>query len=351
MKIAIVPSSSEYLNNKIFDIKDKKLNRDNLLIPYYKLKEYLNERNIEIQTYDMFKDLKKVDYIFFFSLNYKIIIKCLMNKMENKMIYFAWEPEVVIDEHSESKIFKLKKYFKYIFTWNDDLVNKKGFYKINNPYYFEDINLNKKEFKSKKLMTNISGNKYSNNPKELYTARRNVIQYFEDSNSNEFDFYGVGWNKKEYKNYKGIVDDKIEIYQNYKFALSLENMIHTNGYITEKILDCFKAEIVPIYLGPDNICEYIPNNTFINYADFDNVEQLVNYLSNMSEDTYNNYIKNIRSYKKSSKINIFSSETFIKYVSDLIYEDKNSEKFNCNLIDKFKIIKMFISKKFKDKRR
>lgn len=349
MKIAIVPSSVEYLNNKIFDINDKKLNRDNLLMPYFELKKFLKEKNIEIQTYDMYKELKYVDYIFFFSLNYKMIFKCFMQKLDNKMVYFAWEPEVVVDEHSYRNLIELKKYFKYIFTWNDDLVGKNGFYKFNNPYYFEDINLNKKSFEHKKLLTNISGNKYSRHEKELYSERLKVIQYFEKNNSDEFDFYGVGWNNKNYRNYKGMVDNKIEVYQNYKFALSLENMIHTNGYITEKILDCFKAEIVPIYLGPDNIESYIPSNTFINYSNFETVEQLVKYLSEMTENEYYKYIENIVNYKNSQKISVFSSRAFSEYILNLINEDKISENFSCGIYRKLEFLAKCILKIIKRK--
>ncbi len=46
------------------------------------------------------------------------------------------------------------------------------------------------------------------------------------------------------------------------------------GYITEKILDCFTSGIVPIYAGAPNVKQYIPENTFIDYFQFETLEEL-----------------------------------------------------------------------------
>ena len=318
MEIAIIPSSDEYLGNKLFDMNNENLNRDNILYPYYELRESLSRKNININTIDYYKDINKVDYIFFWGLNYKYILKFILMGMQNKMIYFAWEPEVVIESHSMDNLIKLKKYFKYIFTWNDDLVDEKNFLKIFNPYHLDNKEIKKMDFKDKKLLVNISGNKKSHNPKELYSERLRVIEYFEDNNDDDFDLYGIGWDESKFKNYKGKVKDKFETYGKYKFALSLENMKNVNGYITEKILDCFKAEIVPIYCGPENILNYIPKETFINYADFDSVYDLINYIRNISEEEYSNYIKKIKEYKESNNIKVFSSENFINIIENML---------------------------------
>lgn len=337
MEIAIIPWSNEYLNNSLFDINDKTLNRDNLLYPYYKLREKFSNKNININTIDYYEDLTEVDYIFFWKLDYKYMLRCISKGWQNKMIYFAWEPEVVVKNHSIENLAFLKKYFKYILTWNDDLINNKNFIKIYNPYELSNEENEYVDFNSKKLMVNISGNKKSSDKKELYSERLKVIKYFEKNNTDEFDLYGIGWNNNEFKNYKGKVEDKINTYKNYKFALSLENMEKVNGYITEKIFDCFKAEIVPIYYGPPNVYDYIPKGCFINYSDFESVDQLVNYIRNISEDEYNKYIYKIREYKQSEEIKVFSTENFINIIYNMIKND-NEEYFTINTIDKIKLL-------------
>lgn len=45
-----------------------------------------------------------------------------------------------------------------------------------------------------------------------------------------------------------LVADKLHLQNQYKFAIACENMIAT-GYITEKLLDCFVSDTVPIYIG------------------------------------------------------------------------------------------------------
>jgi Galactosyltransferase/Glycosyltransferase family 10 (fucosyltransferase) C-term len=42
--------------------------------------------------------------------------------------------------------------------------------------------------------------------------------------------------------------DKLSLQNKYKFAIACENMI-ANGYITEKLIDCFISDTVPIYIG------------------------------------------------------------------------------------------------------
>lgn len=343
MKIAIIPSSNEYLKNKLFDIEDKNLNRDNLLRPYYDLKKKLVEIGWDINTYDVYENIEDADYIFFFSLNVKMIITCLIKNLENKMIYFAWEPEVVVKEHSSVNLEYFSKYFKFIFTWNDSIVDNKRIFKIYNPYHFEDIKLNKIDFNKKKLLVNISGNKNSSSQIELYSERLKVIKYFETLHSNEFDLYGIGWNIEEFKNYKGKVNNKVDVYQKYKFALSLENMKNIDGYVTEKIFDCFKAEIVPIYAGPPNIEKYIPKNTFINYNDFSSVEDLVNYLNSIDESKYLEYINNIIEFKKSNDIKKFDSKNFAQIIIDVV-KNKNIN-FKIRLFNKFKFIVKLICNK------
>lgn len=48
----------------------------------------------------------------------------------------------------------------------------------------------------------------------------------------------------------------------YKFSIAIENSV-TDGYFSEKILDCFLAMTVPIYHGAPDICDHFPPNSLI----------------------------------------------------------------------------------------
>lgn len=346
--IALIPFDILYEKNKIFEVENNPLNRDNILFPFFNMRQLFLEKNIDIQTYDILEH--RASYVLYFRNDLKLLKK----NIKKINIYCAWEPEVVDKKHSIEGLKKISKYYDYIMTWNDDIVDNKIFFKIDFPYHFSSREILYKSFKEKKLLTNISGNKASTGKFELYSERIKVIEYFENY-SDDFDFYGTGWQMEKYKNYKGMCDSKFEIYSKYKFALCLENMYNINGYITEKILDCFNVEIVPIYKGAKNINEYIPKDCYIEYDKFDSIEELHQYLKNMTEEEYLNYIKNIRNYKKNEMK--FSAEKMVENILEIIKLDKKrietsvvkinliSFKNNFNIF--LKRVKKFIVKKMR----
>lgn len=258
---------------------------------------------------------------------YKAIF--LFRKDRNiKLIYLMQEPESVIPIHGKSKYTLILKYFDYILTYNDELVDNKRVFKLPIPYNFSVTcrNLNI-PYADKKLLTNISGWHISRGKHELYSERERVIRYFEDNHSDEFDFYGFKWDKsgRKWKNYKGLADNKYEIYQRYKFALCLENTYGTRGYITEKIMDCFKAGVVPIYKGAPDIQKYIPDNTYILYDKFCSVEELYQFLSMMSYETYEGYRNAIAAFMNSEKARYFTIENWAESLL-VACEQMNEEK-------------------------
>jgi hypothetical protein len=186
-------------------------------------------------------------------------------------------------------------------------------------------------FQDKKLCTLIGSYKISGHPKELYSERIKVIEFFEKLNTADFDFYGgCRWWPwvKVYKNYRGLVPasgytvqademkaqnaiDKIKCLRNYRFCFCYENTKDVDGYISEKIFDCLKAGCVPIYWGARNIEKYIPKGCYIKREEFATMEQLYNYIKNMPEQEYQQYIDNIKAYLKSDQVKLFSVENFV----------------------------------------
>lgn len=85
------------------------------------------------------------------------------------------EPSVVKAENSIEVLKKLENTFKYIMTWQDDLIDNRKYIKINYPQNFGEDTIQKVDFKSEKLLINISGYKFSAHPDELYSKRLEVI--------------------------------------------------------------------------------------------------------------------------------------------------------------------------------
>src|SRR6185295_11271500 len=186
------------------------------------------------------------------------------------LILLAFEPPSILPGMYSKETIRL---FDKIVTWNDSLIDNKKFFKFNYFALWPQIQP-LVPFSQKKLIVQMSGNKFSSHPDELYSERLKVIQYFEKRGGNEFEFYGPGWEKKGFANYRGTVADKIQTLKNYRFCVCYENIKNIKGYITEKLTDCFIAGSVPIYWGASNITDYIPANCFIAREKFDTMDTL-----------------------------------------------------------------------------
>lgn len=55
----------------------------------------------------------------------------------------------------------------------------------------------------------------------------------------------------------------LDVFVEYKFILCLENS-YNNGYITEKIFNCFFSKTIPLYKGAYDVYKFINRSRFIN---------------------------------------------------------------------------------------
>ena len=91
------------------------------------------------------------------------------------------------------------------------------------------------------------------------------------------------------------VVNKLNFQKDYKFCIAYENSCYP-GYTTEKILDAYKANCIPIYYGSKTVIKDFNPETFINAHDFENDNDLINYIKKVDTDEalYNSYMgKNI----------------------------------------------------------
>jgi len=228
------------------------------------------------------------------------------------MILILWEPPSVFLHQYKPEVLNL---FNTVLTWNDDLVDGKKFIKFNYPTLIP-MQENLPSFEKRKFLCMIASNlKFNNYEKELYSKRRNAVEYFESKPEGTFDLYGRGW--EEYKNGKGRIGDKLETLKEYKFNFCFENC-NIPGYITEKIFDSFAVGTIPIYLGATNIQNYIPSNCFIDYRQFNNFDEMLLFIQNISKQEYEEYLNNIKTYLASPESKLFSHEAFSETILQAI---------------------------------
>ncbi len=317
MNIAIVPYDENGLKDRIFTETDL----NHLSDKYKAFQTMVQQNGGEVHTIDCYPSLKQVDYFIFVNFNSLSIYwyrKVYKNKMYHRAIYFASEPECVIREHCVAGLQKMVPFFKAILTWNDDAVDGNRIQKMKIAHCTDVTSKEGKPFAERKLLTNISGDKSSDCKDELYSERRKVIRYYEAEHPNDFDLYGRGWSALEYQTYCGEPESKETVYQQYRFALCLENMKNVKGYITEKIVDCLRCGIVPIYGGASNIAEYVPDNCYLDYFAYSSLDEMHQALTRMTDEEWQAYIERGKNFMRSVGKEIFGYREYYQTIMNAI---------------------------------
>ena len=170
----------------------------------------------------------------------------LPNKNDIKESYLLlFESELIRADNWDEK---RHKYFHKIFTWKDDIINNKKYFKFN---FAQEIlkNINKDLSKKEKLCTLIAGNKKNNHLLELYSEREKAIKSFEKFHLNDFDLYGIGWDKFSSSNkYIDYILDTLASYGEVIIKNAYGDFKHDRLKNWDDKLH--KYSLVPIYQKP-----------------------------------------------------------------------------------------------------
>lgn len=107
-----------------------------------------------------------------------------------------------------------------------------------------------------------------------------IRKKFFDSLSSYRDIASGGrmWN-----NVGGPVADKSEFLRNYKFNIAFENSASV-GYTTEKILDAFTSQTIPVYWGNPNIERDFNPEAFVCVRDDNDIDRAVEEIIHLDRD-------------------------------------------------------------------
>ena len=320
--IAIDPSSSAYFEDRLFDESNMVLNRDDTLSPFIRLRAAAALRGVKMHTADLIfnKGLPLSEECDYYSLGILTNFRQLRNtKGVNLKAFFIMEPPVV-DKSLYQALPELTALFERVYVHNT----------IGNGYSLKGVDQSKlrqlywpqpraevfEPFWSHKprqrRIVIINGNhKPGSFDGELYSKR--IEAMVDLAKTGVIDLYGRGWarwwsrssmwlpywrNRKTLMSiYKGACSSKYEVMSDYTFALCFENM-EMQGYVTEKIFDCFYAGAIPLYLGASDISELIPKESFIDCRKFSSWNQMADEVLNISDrekqvlqDAGRNFIK------------------------------------------------------------
>lgn len=173
---------------------------------------------------------------------------------------------------------------------------------------------------------------------ELQDKRLSAIIFFGKKDC--LRLYGKGWKNlrnlpMHYRNrltplFKKInpqyCGNKLETMREFKFALCFENYSFP-GYFTEKIIECFAAGVIPVYLGAPDIEEFVPSDSFINVRKYQLWDGLLDRLKSFTDIEAGRMIDNGRKFLTTDEGRLHSFEGFASFIEGLISSTEGSGSY------------------------
>lgn len=177
----------------------------------------------------------------------------------------------------------LARRFDLVLTFQDDLVRQGAPFQrldFSTNWVMADLTTGSSFNKSK--MCSFLGN--INHPaRQGYRLRHEVARLV--MTRSDIDCFGRGIRE---------IESKVEGLADYRFSVAMENC-RKNYYFTEKIIDCFFTETVPIYWGCPKIYEIFDSRGFIV---FESLEDLCKILDALDEEKYQIMLPYVRANKR-----------------------------------------------------
>ena len=139
-------------------------------------------------------------------------------------------------------------------------------------------------------------------------------------------------------NLNSNIEDKIGFLSMYKFSISMENS-NGDGYISEKIIDSFRAGTIPIYYGDYIVDEFINPKTYILINGEMDIDKKIEYIKKIDKDDklYISLLKEkpiidekFKNKIDGNEIKLFLKNIFNQDKKKSYRRDNNYYDFNCN---------------------
>jgi hypothetical protein len=278
--------------------------------------------------------------------------------------FFGFESPVV-DPKMYRAFPDIARHFKRLYSFSDaDAVvpvvgSRVPLLRFEIPYPIDRVREDLFNRTDRKFLVVINHNKVpALNWNELYTERMRAVEFF--GRTNDIDLYGKGWGgpsfligmpqwvpgtaqhvhtwlRKQWqrvrpdpllvaarKVYRGFVKDKLGTLGGYTFCLCFEN-VKLNGWITEKLFDCFVAGTIPVFQGAPNVQEYVPKECFIDMRRFSNYDELRAFLKQVSPREIDGYKQAMRNFIGSAAFRRFGNQPFTERLGRIVSEDTGIE--------------------------
>lgn len=193
--------------------------------------------------------------------NESIVIDDMFHKPRTKPeLTYGWLHEsksIIPDQYRYIQYYINRSFFKCVFTHDQELIDSDpNFFKFVPAcgYWIEEL---KEKIEKTKLVSFITSNK------TMCQGHLHRLRWMERLKG-QVDLFGRGINQ---------IDKKEEGLEPYYFSIAIENGKY-DTYFTEKILDCFATQTIPVYYGTEKIVDYFNRDGIIMLNDDFRVEDL-----------------------------------------------------------------------------
>ena len=357
----IDPFSYHFVRDKLFDRGTTAAIGENLSAPWLYLRDWFATRGVAVHTADyLLQDRYRSTQNVFVSLGMRRRCRAVAQRPDVTLsAFFAFESPAV-----EPALYRglgdVQRRFKRVFTFSD-ADSLRPFLRaplesqiFRKPSPVDSVRADLWARGDRKFLAMINNNRLAAiDSNELYTERLRAIEYF--SRTDEIDLYGKGWDAPAYQMgigwmpgtlqilmrkaqaawqqirpvpallaarrvYKGMVASKLDALSRYAFSICFENA-RLNGYLTEKIFDCFAAGNVPVYWGATDIEKLVWPECFIDMRRFAGYAELASFLKSLGPDDVSRYREAGRAFLASDDFKPFTKEVFSERLAQIVEQD------------------------------
>lgn len=361
--VYVDPFSRRNEEDRIFDPASQPDAGDNAFEPFAYLRSWLEQRGVEVHTADLLESGNGSDRAVkvFISLGGRQRSARLAGRDDVVLSgFFAFECPVVLPS-LYADLHRLGERFRRVFSFTTEEAVRpflRGPVELTRfmlPQSWDDVHERVWGRRDRDFLVMVTGNKQTRvKVNELYSERLRAIEYF--NRFGEIALYGRDWDSPPARMatrlpravarlerrgkarwhalrptrdpvwaavrqaHRGPALDKPATLAGYTFAICYENMI-LEGWITEKIFDCFYAGTIPVYWGAPDIEQWIPPECYVDRRRFESYDDLREFLRSRSPEQIEGYRVAARDFLRSDRFTPFSKRTFAERIGRLVEED------------------------------
>lgn len=311
--IFLDPPSPFYYGDRLFNLADEVANRDDVLLPFSRLRDQLAVRGVTVETADgLFQRPRPEGAVDYYSFGMADNYRRLLGDPNVRLKAFTILEPPVVAPHLYRMLPELTRHFERVYVHNtagdgyslegvDRTRLAKG--RFAQPYREVVPTAWERADRLRKLVVINANKRPTDKHRELYSKRIEAVAALAPFDA--IDLFGPGWDRfwlkigrlrrtlywPAFKHHRvlkqvncGPCGSKYEALSRYTFSLCFENML-MDGYVSEKLIDCLYAGTIPVYLGAPDIADHVDADCFIDFRRFASYEALWQHLQSLDDAT------------------------------------------------------------------